>query len=93
MPVFGGLGGPGQGAIDGKAMGLPQMGGMEWLNFMGAGGYGLGPYGYPLAFGITPWGQQNEMLNRQWGWGGFGEHDGTRNLPKWWTFGAGSPGP
>ncbi len=45
----------------------------DWIAFQGAGGFGAGPYGYPLAYGITPWGQQNDLLNAQWGWEGFGQ--------------------
>lgn len=53
----------------------------EWLAYMGAGGFGMGPYGYPLAYGISPAGQQNHLLNQQWGWSGMGNHP--------WGWGAG----
>ena len=55
---------------------------MDWLNFQGAGGFGLGPYGYGLQYGIAPWGQQAHMLNRQWGWDGIGGGNHGQLLPE-----------
>ena len=78
-----GLGGPGSGQI-GMQPGIrpmspmqpgirPAFGGLaDWIAFQGAGGFGMGPYGYPLAYGISPWGQQNQQLSQQWGWNGVG---------------------
>lgn len=68
-----GLGGPGSGITQMPAVKPDPMGGLlEWLSFQGAGGFGLGPYGYPLLYGGALDGQQNLMLNQQWGWGGIG---------------------
>ena len=55
---------------------------MDWLNFQGAGGLGMGPYGYGLFYGIAPWGQQAHMLNRQWGLGGIGGGNHGELVPK-----------
>lgn len=73
--TVGGMGGPGSGMA--TVQGQPDMlqGFREWLGYMGAGGFGMGPYGYPLAYGLSPWGQQNHLLNRQWGWNGLGNHN------------------
>lgn len=71
--MLNGLGGPGAGYI-GK-LEQPEMSFSQWLEFMGAGGYGMGRYGYPVAYGISPLGQQNKMLNEQWGWDTVGNFD------------------
>lgn len=73
--TVGGMGGPGSGMTSLPTQSSPFSGLLDWLQFQGAGGYGLGSYGYPSAYNIPLGGQQNMMLNRQWGLYGLGhEH-------------------
>ena len=67
---------PGNGLGD-----VPRGTSSDWWDFQGAGGFGMGPYGYGLFYGIAPWGQQAHLLNRQWGFDGMGNHNGQL-LPK-----------
>ena len=85
--MFKGMGGPGSGHIDGLRK-HP----MNQLD--GAMGYGMGAYGYPLVYGITPWGQQAQMLSNQWPSflpGPIGTEGGGLRIPRWFTFGSGAP--
>lgn len=67
-----GMGGPGQGMTG--VPGQPLMSFQQWMDFQRAAGFGLGPYGYPLGYGLSVPGQQNLMLNQQWGWPTVGGH-------------------
>lgn len=72
----GGMGGPVDGMTNLPTQSAPFSGLLDWLRFQGAAGYGMGPYGYPLSYGVAPLGQQNMMLNQQWGIDGIGQHPG-----------------
>ena len=90
--MFKGMGGPGAGHINGLKA-YPGL--ADSLSLNSAAGYGLGVYGYPLAYGISPWGQQARMLNNQWpGLPGIvREYAPARNLPSWFTFRPDRTGP
>lgn len=73
-----GMGGPGQGmaSVPQGMQADPMAQFLEWLRLQGAGGYGIGPYGYPLSLGVPLNSQQNRQLNDQWGIRGTGEYWG-----------------
>ena len=74
-----GLGGPGSGYAGTLKNGPMHISSDDWWNLMKAGGYGIGPYGYTLGYGIMPYSQQAQMLNQQWGLRHLGaQHHGTR---------------
>ena len=71
MKIYG-MGGPGGGQLNiPTGFELPSGLGNS-MPLGGADGFGLGHMGYGMAFGLSPWGQQADMLNAQWGWPGFG---------------------